>query len=323
MFRPESVWFLFAWAGFLFCRVLGLLCLGLLGMAPALKAESILLQPVADTTLLESAPDNNMGAWTHVAVGTTGNQADRTKNRGLFRFAVADALPRGARVTNAVLTLKVTKVPGNTGGGIAVNSTFALHRVLRAWGEGDKLGDRGDFATDGEASWNAPIHPAQLWSAPGAAAPTDFTAEASAETPVAGKGNYRFGPTLNLLADVQAWVNDPNANFGWLLLSQSEDRPKTARGLGSREDAPNAPNLLIEFDRPSPPRIDRFEAQGDEFRLSFVARAGVAYFVEFRDSLGAGLWSTLTNLPAQAAATDLLVIDKGTAPERFYRLGLR
>ncbi|MBI3192515.1 MAG: hypothetical protein HYZ36_07615, partial [Pedosphaera parvula] len=78
-----------------------------------------------------------------------------------------------------------------------------------------------------------------------------------------------------------------------------------------------------EFERPAPPRIDRVEIQGDEFRLSFVARAGVSYFVESRDSLGAGLWFTLTNLPAQPAAAELLVLDKITAARRFYRVGHR
>jgi hypothetical protein len=282
--------------------------------------ESVALAPVGDTTLLESAPDNNMGGWTHVAVGTTGSQADRTRNRGLFRFELADALPRGAKITNVVLTLTVTRVPGTAGGGGRVDSTFGLHRVLKSWGEGDKLGDRGEFATEGEATWNARFHPAEAWSAPGAAAPTDVVAQPSAETFISGKGSYRFGSTPSLITDVQAWANDPSANFGWLLWSRLESRPKTARAFASREDRANAPSLLIEFEPPAALGIERAEIVDGLFQLSFAAQAGQGYVVEVRDALASGEWSVLTNWPASPTATNHTAVDSASASQRFYRL---
>lgn len=289
----------------------------------AALADSVTLAPVADTTLLESAPDNNMGGWTHVAAGTTGSQADRTRNRGLFRFDVAGAVPRGARITNAMLTLTVTRVPGTAGGGSRVDSIFGLHRMLKSWGEGDKLGDRGEFATEGEASWHARFHPVETWSAPGAAAPEDFVAQPSAAVFVSGKGTYHFGPTPELVADAQAWLNEPGVNFGWLLLSQREDRPKTARAFGSREDTNNPPSLRIDYEPAVELRIERAEIVGDEFRLSFAAKAGRIHVVEFREAVAEGPWTVVATLVAPPVATNLTARDALTAARRFYRIRIQ
>jgi hypothetical protein len=50
----------------------------------AARAEVVVLTPVADTTLVEAAPTNNLGGMPFVNAGTT---QTFTRNRGLFRFA--------------------------------------------------------------------------------------------------------------------------------------------------------------------------------------------------------------------------------------------
>jgi len=50
---------------------------------PTLQADSAVLTSVADTTLIETAPDYNLGGALIVNAGTTQNF---TRNRGLFRF---------------------------------------------------------------------------------------------------------------------------------------------------------------------------------------------------------------------------------------------
>ena len=54
------------------------------------------------------------------------------------------------------------------------------------------------------------------------------------------------------MADVQAWVNTPGNNAGWLLISEDEVTAKTARHFATREDANNAPVLTVVFTLPPP-----------------------------------------------------------------------
>ena len=298
------------------------LVLGLLSLLPAaapLRGESLQLIPVADTTLFESAPNDNMGGWTHVSAGTTGSQGDRTRNRGLFQFDVAGALPAGAQITDVTVDFTVVLTPGQAGGGSAVNSTFALHRLLPSWGEGNKLGDRGFPADPGEATWNFRFFNDQPWSAPGGAPGIDFAAQPSATRLIGGKATYTFGPSGALRDDVQAWLDTPAANHGWLLLSQSEDRAKTARGFASREDPDVPPRLRIEFTRATPLRIEQVAAHTNRFQFSFAAEANRAYAVEFTAALPAPSWSTLTRIPP-GPATNIVVTDLVMPEPRFYRI---
>jgi hypothetical protein len=69
-------------------------------------------------------------------------------------------------------------------------------------------------------------------------------------------GAYTFASASNLIADVQAWLTNPASNFGWVLMSQSENITETARRFGSREDADNAPTLVVEY-----------SASAQEFRI--------------------------------------------------------
>ena len=62
----------------------------ILPVAVSVRAETISLQPIADTTLIEAAPDNNLSGSTFFNVGTAGNGK---RNRGLILFDVTSAIP--------------------------------------------------------------------------------------------------------------------------------------------------------------------------------------------------------------------------------------
>ena len=95
-----------------------------------LKADSLTLLPTADTTLIEAAPDNNLGAQTYFNAGTTERL---TRNRALLKFDLS-SIPARSILRSASLTLQVVHEPNN-----GFNSSeMELHRVLRPWGEGDK-----------------------------------------------------------------------------------------------------------------------------------------------------------------------------------------
>ena len=212
-----------------------------------------MLNPSADTSLFETFPNNNLGAVQSLAAGTTGNGF---RSRALLKFDfTAAGIPLGATINSVTLSLTVVIVPG--GGG--QNSVFDLHRVLQDWGEGSFAGiptSTGGPAMAGEATWQARFHSGTLWTAPGAAAPTDFAAAASASQAVAGLGSYAFS---GMTADAQTWLDNPAQNLGWILISQSEPTSLTARRFGSRENATARPTLLVNYSPvPEPATITLF-----------------------------------------------------------------
>lgn len=205
-------------------------------------AATVTLKPVADTTLFEPSPDNNLGASPNMSSGAT---AHGQKGRALIKFDLAAAVPSNAIITAATLTVTVIRAPGSGG----VSSVFDLRRVLRDWAEGShgSSGGTGDPAVAGEATWNARFFPATRWNQPGGALGVDFSTNVSASVSMANTASYSFNTTPALVADVQKWVNDPSANFGWVLMSESENVPQTARRFGSREDSAEAPSLVIDY----------------------------------------------------------------------------
>jgi hypothetical protein len=224
-----------SWWAWLFCAAVTAVA------GSALAASSVSLIPVADTTLFQFAPTNNLGGTVNLLGGTTMNGA---RNRPLIRFDVS-AIPAGSTIHSATLTLT------DTSGGSFQPSTFELHRLLVDWGEGGKTGNQGQPATTGEATWNSRFHSVTDWSAPGAVAGTDYAGAISGATlvsPVLGTNVYVFASTATMVADVQLWVDTPAANFGWILISDSEGTPQTSRRFASREDSlGRAPVLTVEF----------------------------------------------------------------------------
>jgi glucose/arabinose dehydrogenase len=215
-----------AWSGrVLGCRLApaGMLLMGWGGGLAV--AGTTNLAVVADTFLLAESGNNNAGASTHVAVGANRFLLVR---RALLRFDLG-GIPSGSVVTSATMRAEVIGLPAFA---TPQSSQFALHRLHAAWGEGSRAGNQGALAQAGDATWNSRMHGTALWTQGGAAA--DAAATASATTLVAGLGMYAWsGP--GLVEDVQAWIDDPATNAGWLLMSQSEATAATAKQLGSRE----------------------------------------------------------------------------------------
>ncbi|MBI2924776.1 MAG: immunoglobulin domain-containing protein [Verrucomicrobia bacterium] len=217
------------------------------------RAETVTLKPSADACLFELAPTSNMGGDPDFVAGALGPNGGGKRARGLIKFDFAGKIPANATITSATLTLTVTKV-----GTLGAASTFDLHRLLTDWGEGNKTGNQGSPAAAGQSTWNNRFHPATAWTTPGGAAGTDFTTAVSASKLMNARGSYAYGPTAELAADVQAWVRDTASNFGWILITQSESKQRTARRIGAREgSAASAPTLVVEFTVPTaePPVI--------------------------------------------------------------------
>jgi len=280
------------------------------------NADTATLRPLADTSLHEVAPTNNMGGHTHVAAGSTAHAASRS--RGLLRFDLQGSVPSNAVIVSASVIVRVTGTPSLGG----VDSSFGLHRLLQSWGEGNKLGNLGAGAGPGEATWRSRFAPSDPWTIPGGEPATDYVAQQSGSVFVGGVSSYTFDSTPDLVADVQTWVNNPATNFGWILVSESEDVAQTARRFGSREDTNNAPFLVVDYSISGvvQPQISGMTLATDKVTFQFGAEAQRTYVVEFTSTLSPPSWQVLTNFTAPPANTNLQMSEPIAPGQRFYRI---
>ncbi len=271
-------------------------------------AETVVLTPVADTTLHQKFPDHNIGGHFDVSAGGVGS-GERT--RALIRFELTGKIPSSATITSATLTVHVTRQPSSGG----ANSTFELRRVMRSWNEGNKASSSGEDATTGETTWNNRVFPDMNWSAPGGDLGTDFASEVSASAEISGRASYTFASTPSLITDAQSWIQDPEKNFGWVLMSRAETTPETARRFASREDPANGPTLTLEYAQGSSElRITSFSIEGDTARASWQSGTP-PYQLQKRAALIEGAWE---NVGSPTSETTIQFPLAGTTG--FFRL---
>ena len=268
---------------------------------------------VADTTLFEATPNNNLGRST-LAVGTIASGTQR--GRGLLRFDVS-GIPANAVIDSAALTFTVVKTPAG-----GEPSSFRVHRFLKPWAEGVGEGNTGVPAQAGETTWNSQFHGTTPWSPAGTAAGSDYASSESGSVDVDGLIAYTV-QDAGIAADVQAWVSGTAANHGWIMISSGEGTPRTARRVSSRDSGGAAPSLAIQYTvapTDPQPRIAAVTETNSLFQLRFTVPSTFCYEVQARDSLTTGSWTTLTNICASAGDISAVAADSLTRPQRFYRL---
>jgi spore coat protein A len=229
-------------------RFLLLVLLSLLLRPAAAGADVVTLAPTKDTTLYGEDASKSNGAGDNFFAGHTNNGS---KRRGLVAFNVAGSIPAGATINSVTLTLRMSRTQ-------AGSASVSVHRLLQDWGEGtsDAGGQEGTGAnaTTNDATWlyrfyntsNPPGSPA--WTTAGGS----FNATASATTTVGGNGFYNWSSAA-MAADVQAWLNTPGANFGWIVIG-TEAGVQTAKRFDSRDHntVANRPVLSVNFTPSSP-----------------------------------------------------------------------
>lgn len=193
-----------------------------------------------DNTLYENASgsfSNGSGAGLFAGQNNHGEV-----RRGLVAFDVAGNIPAGALIQSATLRLNLSRALSGV-------YSVALHRVLADWGEGMSVafGEEGGgaSATTGDATWIHTFFNTQRWANAGG----DFAAAASAAQTISGiLGFYDWGSTPEMAADVQAWLDTPAENFGWLLLG-NEERNASAKRFDSRNHSvvENRPVLTVIY----------------------------------------------------------------------------
>lgn len=199
-------------------------------MAGSALAATIAVSTVADADIRQFDPNTPHGDEPSVVSGQLGQNASFEIRRALMRFDLSQ-IPAGAVINSATLRVTVVRDPLSP-----VNSIFEIRRILQSW-------------TETGVCWNSRTSAQTPWQVPGVTGSADSASSASSAVAVGSVDftDYTFSSTPALVADIQAWVNDPSVNFGWLLISEDEVSHFTARRFGSREDPANAPVLTVNY----------------------------------------------------------------------------
>lgn len=212
----------------------------------AASSGLVVLTPIADNTIYEGEVDNSNGSGPDIFVGRTSGTVDppARDRRGLVRFDVS-SIPAGSTVTRVTLGLIVTRTPP-----APATPTVSLHRLLVDFGEGVSSGmGMGAPAAPGDATWVHRIAPNTAWGAGGGLAGTDYIAAASGSD-----SDGLIGSTQGMEADVQAWVDTPASNFGWMLIG-GEGTAGSVRGYASRENNVASARPLLSVAYLTPPDL--------------------------------------------------------------------
>jgi hypothetical protein len=210
-----------------------------------LEADTAELSAVQDTTLYEDATGRlGNGSGQYLFVGRTWDQngIDALLRRALIKFDLGSVLP-GSTINTASFSFTINQVPP-----AATSATISLHTMTEDWGEGASNAPgpegRGATAQINDATWLHRFFDYEVWSTAGG----DFASVAVASEPISSSPqNVTFASNPQLVAAVQAWVDNPASNHGWALLGD-EVFPQNARRILSREHAgPGNPLLTVDF----------------------------------------------------------------------------
>ncbi len=304
--------------------------LALASLPTTAGGDTVSLLPAADTSIFEGSPEGayNFGADRDGPAGTTGPMNGTVRSRALFRFDLGAAVPAGATITGGRFGLSVERVP--TG---APSAVFQLRRMLVPWIEGVGFNPEnpgGDPALPGEVTWELRAHPGTPWGAPGGSEGVDFVATVSAAATVTTGATYSWELNAAGVADLQAWLDTPGSNFGWVLLAADEAVAKSARRFYFKEtlnDHPlrqgPPPSLEVDYTpaaAPDAPEVTGFGFDGENLSLTFLAQAGVNYEIQVNDGLAAADWATVQSFAPSAAGPISATVPNGANERRFVRI---
>ena len=204
-------------------------------------------QGTRDTTIYQENTNTN-GGGQHIFSGRTAGNQSTLARRALIAFNLS-SIPPGSTVLEASLQLTVSKTQ-------AGSQQHALRRLTADWGEGDRDAGaeegRGVAPAQGDATWASNFHSISLWSTAGG----DFLTTTSTNATVGAVESATVWMSAATKADVQAWVDNPAKNYGWILLG-NEGAALTAKRFYSSEHPTAAPGqrprLTISYEPPPSP----------------------------------------------------------------------
>ena len=201
-------------------------------------ATAVTINVLQDTTIYNTGTANGSGQG--LFAGASGNG---TVQRGLIKFDLSSVVA-GSIITNVTLTMHV-----NSMGSANTVDTITLNTLSQDWneataggGNATKGGGSGYTANPGDATWTSSgISP---WTAGGA-----FNTIISDSLQIGSTGFFTFSDA-NLITDIQNWINNPDANFGWILRGNELTNGSSKRFSSSENTGgggTNVPVLNIEY----------------------------------------------------------------------------
>jgi hypothetical protein len=210
------------------------MCLG-----SVVLADDVTLTPSQDNTLYQTPLNSDLsnGAGQDLFVGETMSNVAR---RAVLAFDLS-SIPAGSTINSATLTLFMNRA-------VSSGSEIGAHRLLASWGEGaSNAGDPGGGGTapaTNDATWNYRFFDTLLWTTPGG----DYVA-AESSSALVGAAPMSYSWSAGLAPDVQAWLDQPSANFGWIMIGDERTAGSAVR-FDSREGT-HPPTLQVSFTPPS------------------------------------------------------------------------
>jgi hypothetical protein len=204
-------------------------------------ATKILLPATQDNTLYESGSGLfSNGSGQHMFAGVPNEPVRR---RAVIAFKNIDnEIPEDATITSAKLHLHLSRETTDA-------TIIRLYRLTSDWGEGASQAqppeNTGTNAEPGDATWIHTNWPNFEWTNAGG----DFEEEASAAELVDGVGTYTFGPSAEMAADVQLWLDKPAQNFGWILIAAENFLTEKRFDTRENETEDFRPVLEITYSR--------------------------------------------------------------------------
>jgi hypothetical protein len=206
------------------------------------RAEVVDLTPSKDNTLYETLDGSRSnGIGKHMFIGTiTRNE----RRRALVQFDLAGSVPEGSTINSVTLRVFMSRT-------VSGDFLATLHHVQSHWGEGESdAGEPGGLGAPSEpddATWLHTFYDKDLWLNEGG----DYEAAVHGSATIGAIGFYTFASTPEMVADAQAWLDDPVSNAGWIILG-NEETSQTAKRLATREadDEAQQPKLTVDYTPP-------------------------------------------------------------------------
>ncbi|MCU0469244.1 MAG: DNRLRE domain-containing protein [Arcicella sp.] len=215
------------------------------------QLDSMSFIPEKDNSIYSELPNNSNGAGISLFSGKTKGKLGPAEIRRAFIKFNLSALPSNVQIQSVKLILAVTGAANLT----SATRNFALHKVLKDWGEGTSSGTGlGAAATPNDVTWTKNFYNTSSWTNPGG----DFTSTASAVSSITYLSfplNFGIWNSVGMTNDVISWIANPSNNFGWIIIGE-ENVVGSAFYFGSKEgNFFDKPELRIYYTLPAVDKV--------------------------------------------------------------------
>eukprot|EP00045_Choanoeca_perplexa_P015130 m.183851 g.183851 ORF g.183851 m.183851 type:complete len:960 (+) comp16898_c0_seq2:164-3043(+) len=221
------------------------------------QPATVTLNPTKDASLFEpiTFPGSNSPVFYYSnALGGlySGITKSGARRRAMLAFDIGRVVPLGSTINSAKLHLHMDRMSPQW----TQTSTYSLHRMIRAFGEGTSFVNNGQGApaSAGDSTWIESVFGDTAWTTAGG----DYVSTAASTEPIDGTSTTPGVPTesdyefTGLAAMLQHWTDNPTEDYGMILIGD-ESGLGSARRFVSREGTEHAqrPHLIIDYTPPS------------------------------------------------------------------------